>query len=361
MILSLAQSAFASLILLLYGGWNLNSLNGGPQAQLPSVTVYPVTLAPVDFPDEFSRRVATVLATFLERGGLTQLDVATEPWRPAAQSTQKDLEKSFAEYIQSAALTTDFAVFVRIEGTPRTGADVIRTVVADRSGRIVFSEEAKKEVLSTIHPAPREPMTCCMFVAGRLQKLWNLDDPFRAGAPEGKLADFWKKDAGIPDTAELQKIRSRRQALSTMTDQVRFDVHILKAGEMEHGPDSAALAAHLTAKLKSDFRAAPAPAEVKTESHSNELKMLWTLAKDFRQHVRNHPPESAYTLCVEIGTDAKHVKYIHLVVCDQTGEWVLIDMINSHHGDFNALTTDTLAACFPLITQRLSAVVTRRD
>ena len=44
---------------------------------------------------------------------------------------------------------------------------------------------------------------------------------------------------------------------------------------------------------------------------------------------------------------------MHLIVCDQSGDWVLIDMQNSHHPDFERIDPKSAADCNRLLLARL--------
>ena len=44
---------------------------------------------------------------------------------------------------------------------------------------------------------------------------------------------------------------------------------------------------------------------------------------------------------------------VHWILCDQRGDWVMVDFQNSHHGDFQELTPESVEDCLELVKVRL--------
>ena len=44
---------------------------------------------------------------------------------------------------------------------------------------------------------------------------------------------------------------------------------------------------------------------------------------------------------------------MHFVVCDRKGEWVIADMQNSHHPDYQSIGIISRARCDQLLVRRL--------
>ena len=110
-------------------------------------------------------------------------------------------------------IKTDCAVFTQLFGTPKTGVKRIRTIVVDKSGKVLLAESAGKAQFDKAPLRPKDPMTCCVFVSRRLQEFWKLEDPLRPNPPRGKIARFWQKDAGSPAEDELDAITKRSETL----------------------------------------------------------------------------------------------------------------------------------------------------
>jgi hypothetical protein len=44
---------------------------------------------------------------------------------------------------------------------------------------------------------------------------------------------------------------------------------------------------------------------------------------------------------------------VHWILCDQQGDWVMVDYQNSHHSDFQAIDPDSVEDCLELVKVRL--------
>jgi hypothetical protein len=88
----------------------------------------------------------------------------------------------------------------------------------------------------------------------------------------------------------------------------------------------------------------------------NELKALWNLAREFRNFVRTNPPATDYTLYADYVFNPKNTEqgFVHFVVCDRKGEWVIVDMQNSHHPDYQSLGIISCDRCDQLLVKRLA-------
>jgi hypothetical protein len=94
---------------------------------------------------------------------------------------------------------------------------------------------------------------------------------------------------------------------------------------------------------------------IEIQRSSNEQKTLWDMARAFREHVRQDPPEADYVLYADylISPRGDHVGAVHFAICDRAGEWVLVDFQNSHHEDFQSVDPKSREACDRLVVQRL--------
>jgi hypothetical protein len=106
-------------------------------------------------------------------------------------------------------------------------------------------------------------------------------------------------------------------------------------------------------------KAVPAeqPVPLKTSlADPNELKALWDLAREFRDFVRAHPPASDYALYADYAFNPQNAEqgFVHFVVCDRKGEWVIVDMQNSHHPDYQSIGIISRDRCDQLLVKRLA-------
>jgi tetratricopeptide (TPR) repeat protein len=81
----------------------------------------------------------------------------------------------------------------------------------------------------------------------------------------------------------------------------------------------------------------------------NEMKKLWDLARDFREYVKKNPADADYLLYADYAMPG----YVHFVVCDRSGEWVITDLQNSDRPDFRNFNISTVDGCNKLVVTRL--------
>jgi predicted nicotinamide N-methyase len=87
----------------------------------------------------------------------------------------------------------------------------------------------------------------------------------------------------------------------------------------------------------------------------NELKALWNLAREFRDQVRAHPPAADYALYADYVFNPQNAEqgFVHFVVCDRKGEWVIVDVQNSHQPDYQSVGIISRDRCDQLLVKRL--------
>jgi len=320
-----------------------------------SLTVYPAGL--IGRP---ARNVGEVVALMLERGGMKNLEIDAPEFQPAAGATIDETAKAFGEFVKANPPKTDYALFADFLGSHEKGLDEARAVVVTRDGALVWQDRQTRADADYRKIAPKEPMDCCVLVVQRLRPLLGLDDPMRASAPEGKLAQRWAQKSGVPDKAEFEAMRERQQVLCKAAATATLRVYPALAGD-ELSAESATHLVELIndAKLAKAAVAAAGP-QPEIKGSSNEQKMLWEMARQARDYVQAHRPEADYVLFAHylMGKDRTGqpvVGGVHFVVCDREGRWVIVDFQNSHHEDFNSIPTKTRVDCDQLVAKRLAS------
>ena len=328
------------------------SASAATEATKPSVTVFPVSAKPKGFSDDIAKRVGIVVATLLEKAGLEKLEIADSDFRPPDGKVQ-EIADAFAAHVRERKIKTEFAVFTQFVGTPPTGVEQINTIVVDRSGKVLLAESAREKELRQAPTRPSDPMTCCVFVGRRLQEFWKLEDPMRTDAPTGKMTEFWKQDAGIPGEEELDEIERRLESLRQKIPTATCTVYPVHVGGQPDRQCAAALVERINESklLKASLTEITPGLQVK--GHSNEQKVLWDTARAFRDFVKQNPPPTEYALYADYGLFGNTVGYVHTIVCERTGGWVLIDMQNSHQPDFKHIGPKSTDDCNELLHLRL--------
>jgi hypothetical protein len=93
-----------------------------------------------------------------------------------------------------------------------------------------------------------------------------------------------------------------------------------------------------------------------SQADPNELKSLWDLAREFRDFVRTNPPATDYALYADYGFNPQNAEqgFVHFVVCDRKGEWVIVDLQNSHQPDYQSIGIISRDRCDQLLVKRLT-------
>ena len=331
-----------------------------------SVTVYAVALTSsegVNAPASIAERVAEVVGVFLERAGMEQIEIAEASFSPPKTDDTAKIAAAFGQFVSKQSLKTEYAVFGQIL-LSKDAIKAVRTIVVDKAGKVVFAELADQEAFSRSKIKPDEPMTACLFLVNRLRDVWELADPERKDAPEGKMAERLKKRSAGPSDEEVAAMRKR------LADQKKqfpaskvtvYPVH-LWAGSDKSG------AAQLAKTLNEQgiCRAEPSDTDprLKIQGDPNEQKVLWDTARAFREFIRKNPPATQYALLADYGvrpaSDGKQeASYVHLILCDRAGNWVLVDFQNSHHPDFQSIAPKSREDCHRLAVKRLMGYLSK--
>jgi len=199
-------------------------------------------------------------------------------------------------------------------------------------------------------------MSASVFVAERLRAQLGLPDP----APEaerrpGRLERQLMRQSGLPEPEELEGMKPRHAELVQRRASARFEVRGVQVG----GAPSHALAAQLAGELERLGLAVAArepPSPVEVEPSPNQAQMLWALARGVKASVERRPPEADYVVYADciLRPDGSALHGAHLVVCDREGAWVLVDLQNSHHPDFQAVAPRDGADCVRLVAERFA-------
>ncbi|MBK8975608.1 MAG: hypothetical protein IPM29_06755 [Planctomycetes bacterium] len=327
-----------------------------PVAQPPSVaaprtiTVYPVLLA-----EHPSRDVAEVVALMLERAGLQRIEVPAEPF--TAPTGGYD-EAAFAAHVAAQPPDTDCALLAQYDMTPE-GVRAVHGVLVDTQGHVLWRDQQTPADAAFQQTAPRNPMTCCVLLLERLRgPLAYRGDPF-AGTGDGPWSRHWETKSALPPDAERTAIEKRARLAAR-----RHDARLVVLPPRIPTPDGDQWSAECAERIAQAIDAAglfhattaTAPLHYAVEPASNEMLMLWTGARAVQAAVRESPLADAdFVLASDFlfspvdGT----VHAVHSWLCDATGQWVVVDMQNEYHDDFQRAAPRSREDCSDLVVTRL--------
>src|SRR5208283_5456856 len=179
-----------------------------------------------------------------------------------------------------------------------------------------------------------EPMSLSVLLVERLSPQLGLNEETARAAKPGKLAAIMDERSGLPPENERAALPERQKAMKQALPGTTLLVYPARVGGNAVDKDSAAD----LAKLINDAglcKAAAAKQSVLLKASladPNEMKALWNLAREFRDFVRTNPPAADYALYADYVFNSQNAEqgFVHFVVCDRKGEWVIVDMQNSH-------------------------------
>lgn len=317
----------------------------GKEADL---TVLPTRMAGTAIP-----KVGEVVAMLLEKGGMTKVETSTVVFTPPEGRELEKIAKAFAEHIKANPPATEYVLFTEFVISREQGVSEVSGIVVNRQGEIVWQDRQKKGDKDFDRIKPREPMQCCLLVAERLRPVLNLDDPNNSHAATGKIAERWRKDTGVPDKSEMERIEKRGKELKKHAATATMTVHPPHARD-GFSIESAANISSLINKMKLT-QSVPTDKgpKLEVELNINEQKMLWSMAHEFSQYVKKNPPNSDYVLFADYLMPKNGVVGVHIAICDRNGDLVVVDFQNNHSADFNAIKPVTREDCDRLVTKRL--------
>ncbi len=324
-----------------------------------SVTVFPVVIVPEkDMGADIRRRIAEVIGMMLERADMKDVRLSDRDFLPKQGDNIDQAATSFGRFVAEQNLATPYALYCEIHGERERGVDAIRTIVVDTKGNVVHAEEIQSEAFPQSGPmVPKDPMSCCIFIVSRLRGPWNLADPLRSDAPKGKLQENWRKKSGVPNDEELQAIREREAKLRKHLAESSLEICPVHAGQKPAPEATVRLAALLADAGFASVKAVEQGPDLKVEGSPNEQEVLWRTARAARTYFQKHAPASQYVLVADFGMggtdEGIKVGGVHWFICDQRGDWVMVDYQNSHHGDFQQIEPDSVDDCLELVKIRV--------
>jgi hypothetical protein len=319
-----------------------------------SLTILPIRLAGNTFD-----RLTEVVGLFLEKQGLKNIELGKTAFNPEDKIDMERLASSLGEFLRRNPITTEYALYAEFNGTRETGLVELRAIVVDKTGAVVWADRQTPEDEGFKRLKPREPMTVSIHLVERLSPQLSLSEETRKAAKPGRMARLMDERSGMPPENERTPLPGRQGQLKTAMPRatlVVFPVRVRMAGSAA----DAATAADL-AKVINDAglcKAEPAKQSLllkASQADPNELKVLWDLAREFRDYVRKDPANADYVLYADYRFNPQHWEqgFVHFIVCDRKGEWVIVDMQNSHHGDYQSIKPTSREGCDKLLLKRL--------
>ena len=308
-----------------------------------SIEIYPVILR-----NEGNLRIAQLVALFLERANVKDIRVNDTPFNVSAVSDVWTNSSVFGDFIDNVSIDSDYAMLGEFWQRPDGGFEV-RGIVVDAEGCPVWVD-------SHIMGGDFDPMHGAIVLVERLRTRLGLPDPQREDAPEGEWAEFSRIDSGVPADEEFAAMEDRQANMREKFANANVIVFPILQSD-EFNPEGAVeLAALLETEGICPAKLAPTEVRIEFTPTPSQLRRLWDMARGFRDHVRTAGIDADYGLLAEylLNAEAREVLAVNFVLCDAEGEWVVVDLQNSHHEDFTSIAPETLACCNRLVAKRMT-------
>jgi len=321
----------------------------GPDA---SLTILPVRLGgkPWD-------RVTEVVGVLLEQQGLKNIELGQTPFEPA-ETNLEGLAAAVGAFVKTSPIATGYALYAEYNGDRKTGLNELRAVVVDQTGAVVWTDRQTPQDETFKKMGERDPMTMSVLLVERLGPQLGLNEATAKAAKPGKLAAIMDQRSGLPPEQERAALPERQHAMIRALPGATLLVYPARIGGKEVSVPSATNIVRLLNQVGlCKAIQAEQPVLLKTSlADPNEMKALWNLAREFRDFVRTNPPATDYALYADYVFNPQNAEQglVHFVVCDRKGEWVIVDMQNSHHPDYQSVGIISRDHCDQLLVKRLA-------
>lgn len=321
-----------------------------------SVTIFPIILAERPF-----KNIAEVAALMFEKANVKTIEVLDEAFLPTEEDIW-EISDSFGEFVRRQSLKTDYALFGEYVGTRDTGIQEVRSIIVDGDGNPVWVDRQTAEDKLFKKIKPKDPMSCTLLLVERIRTSLGLPDPERKDAPKGKWFAHWNKASDLPAEKEIKAMDKRLEAMSKKFDHFKnAKVQVYPVFHHNKWDKEAAVSLAGILNEKNIFMAEAIAADIAIEikGSSNEAKMLWDLARQFSDYLKENKVEADAALISQYFMGEKEAHAVHFVLCDQEGEWIVVDLQNDHHEDFQKINPKTTSDCDLLLLKRLESYLKR--
>jgi hypothetical protein len=316
-----------------------------------------LALLPVQDEGKPNRLVADVLGLVAESCGMNNLDALDAEFTPPADAAWEQVPVHLAEFLKKNPPKSEYVLYAQYLGDPNSGPTEVRFVVTDAAGNLVLPDRQTKqdEDFKRTAAADPDPMGCSVLVAERLfSRLgWQKVE----GGPHGKFARKWAQMSGMPSEAEMAAMEQRLEKLKAGVKTTQIAIYATCIGEQRSTESAARLAASVAQRLGCKAIKVDKPVTFQRQPTGNEQKLLWDLARAFHDYLRASPADSNYAMLAEYFINpagGQMAGAVHFVVCEKSGDWVLVDFQNSTHEDFQRIAPKSVEDCDRLVVERLA-------
>lgn len=303
------------------------------------------------FRGEKARPFALTLGLLLEEKGYAKYEVAEADFQlPREEGARKTRAATFGEFVRELDLKTDYALCTELIHTGQRGGmyEEVYSAIVNAKGQVAWEDTQRRRGSDT-------ELGALELACSRLAPAMALDKlPKRELAEEKKrmLREVRAKEP--PSESERKAMEERLNTLKEAGASARVLVYPARVGGNRTDPTCAKrLSKLLNEAGLCQATAAETGPVIEGSGWPNEMQVLWLFARNVREYVREHPADSDYALFPDYWfAPSGKVWAVHSVVCDRTGDWVIVDLQNSHQETFQQIDPRNLEDCDRLVLAR---------
>jgi hypothetical protein len=300
---------------------------------------------------EEARSFAQTLGLLLEEKGYDKIKVADTKFEfPKDKVAREARVAAFGEFVSKLDLKTDYALCTEFNIFAEKSGLYVYSVIVDAKGHIVWQDSQEHHC--------RTVFDCLEVACNRLVPVMGLEKlPKKEMAEDRKRMLREARAKEPPSGSERKAMQERLELLKETHESARVLVYPARVGGDRTDPNCATHLSSLLneAKLCQASVAKTGPV-MEGSGWPNEMQVLWLFARKVREYVHEHPADCDYVLFPDYWFNPRgQVWAVHFVLCDRLGEWVIVDLQNSHQEDFQRISPKNLEDCDRLVLERLKA------
>ena len=301
-------------------------------------------------------RLTEFAGSLLEQQGLKNIELGKTVFDPGNQTDMEQMTVSLGEFVKKNPITTGYALYGEFNG--KGGVDELRAILVDKSGALVWSDRLTQQDKAW---KGGDLMVCCTVLAERLAPQFGLNEQTAKAAQPGKMSAIMAERSGQPPENETAPLAGRLEEMKKAMPQATLVVFPVRARVADNAAEAGS-AADL-AKAINDARLCKAePAKQSlllkaSQDDPNLMKVLWDLAREFRDYVQKNPVDADYVLYADYRFNPQmwEAGFVHFIVCNRKGEWVIADQQNSDNPDYQSIKPRSKEDCDRLLVKRLAS------
>ena len=320
-----------------------------------SLTILPVRLGGRPFD-----RVSEVIGLLLEQKGLKTIElVKTTDFNSQGLTEQENKAEAVGGYIQKNPILTDYALYAEFNGSPAAGLEELYAALVDKTGAAVWIERKSTRDEEFKKYGTPNPMSLSMFLAERVGKQLGLTEETAKAARPGKMARLMNERSGIPPQEETVPLEGRQKEFKKTISTGLLVVFPARVNGRTIDKESASELASMIQKA-GICKASPAEQSAEWKQPApdpNEMKRLWDFAREVRDYSRINSFDADYVIYTDYGFNPQNWTrgFVHFVICDRKGEWVFVDMRNSHHMEYKEVKPVSRGDCDKIVVKCLES------